>query len=310
MTGIKQLENFYNKTLQPKIVNLFKTTFMKQPELGKKISELRKARGLTQEELVEKCNIGVRTIQRIEAGEVTPRSYTIKTILAALESDIKLVSEDDDKSDTFTKWLKRLFLIDVDLDEPSEFFIKQLNIAWIVGLVYFALGILESASDYFMYAKGLEIFNKTVFVILKLAALISFLYFQRGFILIGGFYKNYLLKITSYLLIVSTTLIIGYEIASTFYNSIEKEFVMGGAVLTFGCICIVHGIALTRLKHLVGSIANYAGVFEIISGCFLITVIFSFIGFFLTLPVELFQIFTLYKVMELIQTKQKELNNA
>jgi transcriptional regulator with XRE-family HTH domain len=279
---------------------------MKQPELGKKISELRKARGLTQEELVEKCNIGVRTIQRIEAGEVTPRSYTIKTILAALESDLKLVSEEDDKSDTFTKRLKRLFLIDVDLDEPSEFFVKQLNIAWIVGLVYFILGIFESVSDYFMYAKGLEIFNNTVFVILKLAALFSFLYFQRGFVLIGGLYKNYLLKITSYLLIVATALIIGYEIASTFYNSVEKEYVMGGAALTFGSICVVHGIALTRLKNLVGRIANYAGVFEIISGCFLITVVLSFVGFLILLPVELFQIFTLYKVVELIQTKQKE----
>jgi len=279
---------------------------MKQPELGKKISELRKARGLTQEELVEKCNIGVRTIQRIEAGEVTPRSFTIKTILAALESDIKLVSENDDDSETFTKWLKRLFLIDIDLSNASEFFVKQLNIAWIVGLVYFILGIFESVSDYFMYAKGLEIFNKTAFVILKLAALISFFYFQRGFILTGGLYKNYLLKITSYLLIVSTALIIGYEIASIFYNSVEKEYVMGGAALTYGSICVVHGIALTRLKNVVGRIANYAGVFEIISGCFLITVIFSFVGFVLTLPVELFQIFILYKVVEMIQSKQED----
>ena len=57
---------------------------MKQPELGKTIIELRKQKGLTQEELVEKCNITVRTIQRIEAGETTPRSYTIKTILNAM----------------------------------------------------------------------------------------------------------------------------------------------------------------------------------------------------------------------------------
>jgi transcriptional regulator with XRE-family HTH domain len=65
---------------------------MKQPELGKKISELRKDKGLTQEELVEKCNINVRTLQRIEAGEVTPRSYTVKTILAALEYDLSKIS--------------------------------------------------------------------------------------------------------------------------------------------------------------------------------------------------------------------------
>ena len=58
---------------------------MKQPELGKKISELRKAKGLTQEELVEKCNLNVRTVQRIESGEVSPRTFTIKAIFEALE---------------------------------------------------------------------------------------------------------------------------------------------------------------------------------------------------------------------------------
>ena len=62
---------------------------MKQPELGQKIVALRKQKGLTQEELVEKCNINVRTIQRIEAGEVTPRSYTIKSILDALGFDLE-----------------------------------------------------------------------------------------------------------------------------------------------------------------------------------------------------------------------------
>jgi transcriptional regulator with XRE-family HTH domain len=58
---------------------------MQQPELGRKIVELRKAKGLTQEELVEKCKLNVRTLQRIEAGEVTPRSYTIKMIFNALD---------------------------------------------------------------------------------------------------------------------------------------------------------------------------------------------------------------------------------
>jgi len=48
---------------------------MKQPESGRKIFQLRMAKGLTQEELVERCNISVRTIQRIEAGEVTPRRH-------------------------------------------------------------------------------------------------------------------------------------------------------------------------------------------------------------------------------------------
>ena len=61
---------------------------MKQPDLGKKIAELRKARGLTQEELVEKCNLSVRTLQRIESGEVSPRSHTLRVLFAALDQKI------------------------------------------------------------------------------------------------------------------------------------------------------------------------------------------------------------------------------
>jgi transcriptional regulator with XRE-family HTH domain len=58
---------------------------MIQPDLGKKIADLRKAKGLTQEELVEKCNISVRTLQRIESGEGSPRSYTLRIIFSALD---------------------------------------------------------------------------------------------------------------------------------------------------------------------------------------------------------------------------------
>ena len=60
---------------------------MKQPQLGKKMSELRQAKGLTQTELAEKCNLSLRTIQRIESTEVTPRSYTLKLIFEVLDFD-------------------------------------------------------------------------------------------------------------------------------------------------------------------------------------------------------------------------------
>jgi transcriptional regulator with XRE-family HTH domain len=68
---------------------------MNQPELGRKIAELRKAKGLTQEELVSKCKLTVRTLQRIESGVVTPRSYTIKMLFAALDYNIYNFSESD-----------------------------------------------------------------------------------------------------------------------------------------------------------------------------------------------------------------------
>lgn len=61
---------------------------MKQPDLGKKITELRLAKGLTQAELAQKCHLNLRTIQRIESAEVTPRSYTVKLIFQCLDYQI------------------------------------------------------------------------------------------------------------------------------------------------------------------------------------------------------------------------------
>ena len=57
---------------------------MQQPELGKRLTALRKERNLTQEDLVEKSHVSVRTIQRIESGEVLPRLSTVKILLNAL----------------------------------------------------------------------------------------------------------------------------------------------------------------------------------------------------------------------------------
>ena len=65
---------------------------MEQPNLGKRISELRKAKGLTQEELAEQSKISVRTLQRIESGVVTPRAYTIRVIYAVLKKDSSFMS--------------------------------------------------------------------------------------------------------------------------------------------------------------------------------------------------------------------------
>jgi uncharacterized Tic20 family protein len=60
---------------------------MNQPDLGLKVSELRQQKGLTQEQLAERCEVSVRTIQRIESGEVDPRAYTLHCLGEALEFD-------------------------------------------------------------------------------------------------------------------------------------------------------------------------------------------------------------------------------
>ena len=106
---------------------------MKQPELGKRIAELRKAKGLTQEELVEKCNINVRTLQRIESGEVTPRSYTIKIIFAALDYNLFDSSKQPSDRSTFAgfiipKWLGQSYKYFLDLFNLKTNKMKKLMI--------------------------------------------------------------------------------------------------------------------------------------------------------------------------------------
>lgn len=94
---------------------------MNQPDLGKKILELRQAKGLTQGELAENCKLSLRTVQRIESAEVTPRNHTIKVILSCLDYNLDNLSTTifDDKSDKdyqpknssrhFLKYVSELF---------------------------------------------------------------------------------------------------------------------------------------------------------------------------------------------------------
>ena len=105
---------------------------MKQPALGQKILELRQQKGLTQEELVEQCNISVRTIQRIEAGETMPRVYTIKNILSALGRDL-----DDLRADSvFETKVKKAMFIKIDDNKDASFLINQLHIGWVAAVSY------------------------------------------------------------------------------------------------------------------------------------------------------------------------------
>jgi transcriptional regulator with XRE-family HTH domain len=53
--------------------------------IGQTIKDARIRKGLTQEELAEKTDISIRTIQRIESDEVDPRSYTLSTLARVLD---------------------------------------------------------------------------------------------------------------------------------------------------------------------------------------------------------------------------------
>lgn len=63
---------------------------LKKQKLAEVVRSRREAEGLTQTDLSEKSGISLRSIQRIEKGEVLPRPFTLK----ALQNVLKFSGED------------------------------------------------------------------------------------------------------------------------------------------------------------------------------------------------------------------------
>lgn len=280
----------------------FKIVAMEQPLLGKKIIELRKQKGLTQEELVQKCNITVRTIQRIEAGETTPRTFTIKTILNALGYEYEKVFEKQYKGGKFDKILRFL---------PSNF--KQvLKISFVAGIIYFIFGFFETAyytkslfnlsskaNWYDLRINNFESYSSiSTFILIKIVSIVLFTLFMRGFVLVGSYYKNYLIELMSFLMIIVHLIFEISEIVSINFDGHLDYLIWISRAVTFGIIMVFFGLGIFKLN--LGNLPKVAGVFEILTGICFATVFLSAFGLILLIPLELLEILILHKVISKI----------
>lgn len=68
-------------------------------EVGKKIKEVRKKKGLSQELLAEYAKVNLRTIQRIEKNESEPRGKTLNSICEVLEINAEDIMDYGKKED-------------------------------------------------------------------------------------------------------------------------------------------------------------------------------------------------------------------
>mgnify|MGYP005989921851 CR=1 FL=1 len=80
---------------------------MKQQSIRENLLYQRKLKGLTQDQLSEKTTVGVRTIQRIEKGEVQPHLQTVKLLAIGLDIQVDdLIALDNPKEETIErKWM-------------------------------------------------------------------------------------------------------------------------------------------------------------------------------------------------------------
>ena len=159
---------------------------MNQPELGNYIKKLRKQNGMSQQELAQKSNLNIRSIQRIENGEVTPHPFTTKTISSVLNFD--LLKEEETKIEKLEIQLTRReieFLRNFTRNTkpvlPYRFSFLYSSIVTLAGLVLFSSSVIITLNN---------LSDKTFYLVLLPGVLGGI-----GVILLGLFLFKYQKKI-------------------------------------------------------------------------------------------------------------------
>ena len=268
---------------------------MKQPELGLKITELRKQKGFTQEELVERCNINVRTLQRIENGEVSPRSYTIKTILSALDYDYESLQESGETDST-----DKIGPIPQKEAKSIHFL---LTLAWISGILFLIAAVFEGVADFMRLEEGELIYGQWGHLAVKVLVVVFNVLFMYGFLISGKLLKNYLMKIASLLIMVAVVVFYTYDIISVFNDPLSIEAVFMAEAITFGALGVLLGISIIKAGKKLRTVAFAAGGAELLMSFCLLIIFLAPLALFLFFPTVILEMVVLFKIASLVRGK-------
>lgn len=262
---------------------------MQQPELGKQLTALRKERNLTQEELVEKSHVSVRTIQRIEAGEVMPRVSTIRILLNALGENYE------------SFLIKQNQVMETKSNNSAMANRNKLLVAVLAGALYLVAEIFSSMLDILWMEEGRDwgFRLNLIYITIITVSVISFIFFARGFIILSNIFENKLLKIAAYMLIAGiagNSVLDISTLSAKDFDSIWIPYAIAAVLL--GAISIVFGVALMQLQDGMGELSRIAGILEIVAGCMLVTVVLFFLSYLLLIPITVLEIIVLYRGYE------------
>jgi transcriptional regulator with XRE-family HTH domain len=279
-----------DSTMPVKRVTLcFNKIVMQQPELGRRLTTLRKEKNLTQEELVEKSHVSVRTIQRIEAGEVLPRTITVKILLEALGESYESFST------------KQNQVMETQKSTLPTTHRNTLLIAVVAGVVYLISEIILGTMDIAWFTDGRDrgFRMNAIYTGLTVVMVISFVLFARGFVVLSTVFENSLLKVAAYMLMVVTFGKGIFDVSSLAAEDVESVWIPYAAIaVVMGALGIVFGVALLRLQDSMGELSRMAGILEIVMGCMLITVVLFFISYVVLIPAVVIEILVLYRGYE------------
>ncbi len=143
---------------------------MKQSTLSDNLLDQRKLKGLTQDELAEKTTVGVRTIQRIEKGEVQPHLQTVKLLAVGLDVEVDaLLVLDNPKEETIQrKWMLLL--------HASPFFGLIIPFANVLFPLFTWMSKAEDNKIYDEHGRAVVNFHCTINLLFIISLLLFFLF--------------------------------------------------------------------------------------------------------------------------------------
>ena len=162
-------------------------------EIGKKIKELRKKKGLTQEDLAESASVNLRTIQRIENNESEPRGNTMNQICKVLNINAEEIldyGKETDNSYLFFFHLSVLSFLIIPLGNIIlPMILWQTKKDKVIGLKEKGANLLNFQIVWTVFSS----FSIMIFVLLKISHISS--YDSLLYVFIGLFILNIILPL-------------------------------------------------------------------------------------------------------------------
>lgn len=116
---------------------------MNQIKIGEFLKELRKEKGLTQEQLAEKINVSRRTVSRWETGNNLPDLDVLIEMADYYEVDLRELLDGERKSEEMNKEMEETVLKVADYsNEEKNRLMKNLHFFSRVGVIAFTIFIV------------------------------------------------------------------------------------------------------------------------------------------------------------------------
>ena len=155
---------------------------MKSKSLSENLIYQRKLKGYTQEDLSDKTTVGVRTIQRIEKGDVQPHLQTVKLLAVGLEVEVDdlLVLDNPNEEVIQRKWMLLL--------HGTPFVGLVIPFANVLIPLFIWISKADDNKIYDAHGRAVVNFHGTINLLLIISLLLFFVFPGFNFFLSGAIF--------------------------------------------------------------------------------------------------------------------------